>query len=303
MRERAIVRRCIRSRESNTKLSFEEKEQWIIYIYVYFLYFWDKKIAAMIRILQLDRIIFWNNDTTISTIFLCDINRRFRNPPSSIFPIHPLTNLKGISLKDRDRHQIRFQITVSAPIFHSIATRSARLRVYRVTATFRPSTRCCCLTNKVRLSVLDSYTSIPSERQSSSRSRLVHLTHAALFPSAIVGEFPGGERAAICPPVKREETRRVSKREAHTPERGYSGGNNRAMCRLNCLGPNEQASRQPEADPVSRHVPVYPASGWMHRVPSGPLYSANLSRTSDFLSIYRFDFRFTKSPRIPYRTR
>lgn len=77
----------------------------------------------MIRILQLDRIIFWNNDTTISTIFLCDINRRFRNPPSSIFPIHPLTNLKGISLKDRDRYQIRFQITVSAPIFHSIATR------------------------------------------------------------------------------------------------------------------------------------------------------------------------------------
>lgn len=86
----------------------------------------------------------------------------------------------------------------------------------------------------------------PSERQSSSRSKaLVHLAHAALFPSAIVGEFPGGERAAICPPVKREETRaRVSKREERTLERSYFGGNNRAMCRLNCLGPNERAGNR-----------------------------------------------------------
>lgn len=157
----------------------------------------------------------------------------------------------------------------------------------------------CYLTNKLQRP--DSYTSIPWDRQSSSRSKLAskrrlvvretpfHLA-LALFPSAIVGEFPdSGERERRFVRLSDGRKRRcVSEREEHPRE--VTRGVITEWCRLNCFGPSEQ----PEADPVSRHVPVHPAPEWMHRVSSKPLYSAgaNLSGVGDFPSIYRYKSHF-----------
>lgn len=149
--------------------------------------------------------------------FYADVNRRLRKPRVEFLRQRPLTNLKGISLKNRDRYQIRLQITVSAAIFHSIAT---RLRSYVYLQRFVLGGDVAWQTRYV--SVPDSYTRIPSERQSSSRSGdSVHLAHAALFPSAIVREFPGGEErrfVRLSGGRKRTPRLSLSKREEHPRE-------------------------------------------------------------------------------------
>lgn len=119
-------------------------------------------------------------------------------------------------------------------------------------------------------------------RRSRAGIRRADLAFATLFSSAIVGEFPGGERRFVRPSGRRKRRHLLGK--GGTPERSYSGVITE-RCWLNCLGPSEQ----PEADPVSRHVPVHPALGWMHRVSSGPLHSteANLSGVNGFLSTHR----------------
>lgn len=68
------------------------------------------------------------------------------------------------------------------------------------------------------------------------------------------------------------------------------GGNNRVMCRLNCLGPNEQGNRRRIWCHVTfPYIPRRDAS----RVFWTTLFRAraNLSKASGFLSIYRSDFR------------
>lgn len=97
----------------------------------------------------------------------------------------------------------------------------------------------------------DSYTSIPLERQSSSRSRLarrwrlVHLAHAALFPSAIVGESFRAARERRFVRLSGGRKRAASRKGRNTREKllgeGWGGGGNN---RLNCLGPNERAGNR-----------------------------------------------------------
>lgn len=97
---------------------------------------------------------------------------------------------------------------------------------------------------------------VDAEERAEREREASRCTSRRIIPGAIVGEFPGaGERErerddlSACRAAVLAGGNAVQEREEHP--RSYSGVITE-RCRLNCRGP-----RQPEADPVSRHVPVY----------------------------------------------